>query len=362
MNKFAFMIHPLQLSDFTRKFKWMGKIPDFILEKLTKKIPSFKVSTITGIKSSQGKEIEGIFVACPLSSKQILELPLDLVLNKIIAAGRKAEELGAQILGLGSFTSVVGDKGETVANKLDIPVTTGNSYTVATAIQGTKIAATKMGLDINREKITVVGATGSIGRAVCLIMGKEIRNLQLVSRTEQKLRDLKNELKIKYPSLKVSYTTNVNEAVTQSRIIISASGAVETLIDPYDLLAGAVVCDVARPRDVANKVGKARNDVLVIEGGIVEVPGPVNFNFNFGCPPGTSYACMAETMLLSLENIFENYSLGSKIKPDQVWETQQFAEKHGFKLAGLRSFGSLMTEQEISQVRKNAQNKISASG
>ena len=39
-----------------------------------------------------------------------------------------------------------------------------------------------------------------------------------------------------------------------------------------------------QPRDISTKVAETRDDVLVIEGGIVEVPGDVNFNFDFGFP------------------------------------------------------------------------------
>ena len=42
-----------------------------------------------------------------------------------------------------------------------------------------------------------------------------------------------------------------------------------------------LVCDVARPRDVSWRVHQERDDVLVIEGGMVEVPGPVDFGFQF---------------------------------------------------------------------------------
>ena len=55
----------------------------------------------------------------------MLELPVQTVYKKLIQTGRLAEKLGAQILGLGAFTSVVGDAGLTVARELEIPVTTG---------------------------------------------------------------------------------------------------------------------------------------------------------------------------------------------------------------------------------------------
>ncbi len=42
-----------------------------------------------------------------------------------------------------------------------------------------------------------------------------------------------------------------------------------------------VVCNGTRPRDVFAMVAAVRNDILVIDGGMVDVPGPVNFHFNF---------------------------------------------------------------------------------
>ncbi|MEJ6952504.1 polysaccharide biosynthesis protein [Natronospora cellulosivora (SeqCode)] len=361
MNKFAFIIHPLELEDFHRKFSWAEKVPDSILERFTRILPPVKASHITGIKSICGKEIEGFFVGVTLTSKQMLSLPEDKVIRKIIKAGKLAEEMGAEIIGLGAFTSVVGDKGYTIAKELDIPVTTGNSYTVATAIEGTKLAANKMACDLKKSTLTVIGATGSIGRAVSLMMSNDVSKIILFARNERKLRELSSEIHDIAPCLDIVITRDIIEAVKESEIIVSASSAAETLFDPSLLLPGAIVCDVARPRDVALQVGRLREDVLVIEGGIVKVPGSVNFNFNFGYPPGTAYACMAETMMLALEGKFEDYSLGSIIEIEKVYDTIRMARKNGFRLAGLRSFERELTDEQINRIRKNAENKILAS-
>ena len=355
MDKFAFVIHPLELSDFTRKFPWMKVLPKWVLGELAKNIPPFRVSHITGIKSRIGTEVEGYFICCPLSSQQMISIPQDIVLEKIIKAGKKAEELGVGIIGLGSFTSVVADKGITVAEELDIAVTTGNSYTVATAIEGTRLAAQKMNINLN--DITIVGATGSIGRAVSFILAEGGCNLQLVSRNQNKLYKLKQEILKKYPGTNISYTGDVKRAVSTAKIIISASGAVNSLIEPADLAVGSVVCDVARPRDVADRVGKTRDDVLVIEGGVVKVPGNVNFNFDFGYPPRTAYACMAETMFLTLEKKFINYSLGPELDLMRVKESLVLAKKHGFELSGLRSFEKPLSGDKIKKIRENALKK-----
>jgi fatty aldehyde-generating acyl-ACP reductase len=117
-----------------------------------------------------------------------------------------------------------------------------------------------------------------------------------------------------------------------------------------------VVCDVARPRDVSAMVSAARDDILVIDGGMVDVPGPVNFHFNFGFPPGKAYACMAETIALALEGRFEDYTLGKHLTRERVEEISAMAKKHGFRLSGFRSFEREVTQQHIETVRRNAKN------
>ncbi len=60
---------------------------------------------------------------------------------------------------------------------------------------------------------------------------------------------------------------------------------------------------------------------------MVDVPGPVDFHFNFGFPPGKAYACMAETMALALEGRFEDYTLGKHITRARVDEISAIAKK-----------------------------------
>jgi len=117
---------------------------------------------------------------------------------------------------------------------------------------------------------------------------------------------------------------------------------------------GSVVCDVARPRDVSAMVAATRDDILVIDGGMVDVPGPVDFHFNFGFPLGKAYACMAETIALALEGKFEDYTLGKHLTRQRAAEIAMIAEKHGFRLSGFRSFEREVTEQQIETVRRNA--------
>jgi len=351
VENFAFVLHPLAAMDFARKYSIAKKISPSILEGILKYIPPIKVSHISGIASPYNKA-EGWFVACPLTSKQIVTLPENYVINKIIKTGRLAENLGAKILGLGAFTSVVGDAGITIAKNLRIPVTTGNSYTVATAIAGTKKAANIMGLEMKKANVVILGATGSIGAACAQILASEVNFLTLVARDECKLEKVAKKIYADF-GLSVRITNQSKAALRSADIVIAVTSALDSIIEAQDLKAGAIVCDVARPRNVSRKVAELRDDILVIEGGVVEVPGDVDFGFSFGFPERMAYACMAETMILALEGRYESFTLGRDLTVKQIEVIGKLADKHGFRLAGLRSFERAITEEEINQIKSN---------
>jgi len=80
-------------------------------------------------------------------------------------------------------------------------------------------------------------------------------------------------------------------------------------------------------------------DVLVIDGGVIEVSGLPSLGWNFGFDKGLAYACMSETMMLALEKHYVHTSLGSSgISLDTILMTRELAQKHGFKLASFKSF------------------------
>jgi len=355
VDTFAFIIHPIDPKrDVSRKFPFLGRVlSERQIDFFSTFFPPVYISEIEGITSeATGKQIKGWFIACPFTPRRMLELPEHTVYRKIIQTGRMAERLGAKILGLGAFTSVVGDAGVTIANSLDVPVTTGDSYTVALAVQAIRDAAKLMDIDIADASMAVVGATGAIGRVCAELLAAEAARLFLVAQDEKRLEELRDRLKVRTRAELV--TSTKMDVLSQSQLILTVTSAVHDVIKPEHLLPGSVICDVARPRDVSAMVAAVRDDILVIDGGMVDIPGPVNFHFNFGFPEGKAYACMAETMALALEGRFEDYTVGKEIKLERVQEITAIAEKHGFRLSGFRSFEKEVTQEKIEIIRKNA--------
>lgn len=192
-------------------------------------------------------------------------------------------------------------------------------------------------------------------------VGKEVKHITLVARHMGPLEELAQEL-IEQNHCEVAVSQDIRTSLQEADIVITVTSALDFLIEPGDLKPGAVVCDVARPRNVSRDVSLKRNDVLVIEGGVINVPGDVDFHFNFGFPPHTSYACMAETMILALDGRYENFSLGRSLDINKINLISQLADKHNFKMAGFRNFERAVSTQHIEEVKHNAQHALAVHG
>jgi predicted amino acid dehydrogenase len=349
LYRFGFIIHPLYPKQLSKRYPIARYLPDPAIEFFTaRKRPVVMPGKITGIRSKTGAETEGWFIGCPLTPDQMLQkLPLERVYARLVQCAELAAEQGAHLIGLGAFTSIVGDGGRTIRQRSKIGVTTGNSYTVATAIEGTLRAAQLLDIDIPNATLAVVGATGSIGKTCAAMLSREFGRTILIGRDREKTELVAADI----PNAEVStYVGSIREA----DVVISVSSSSKELIMPDHLRAGSVVCDVARPRDVSARVTQERPDVLVIEGGVVKVPGNVEFNFDFGFPSQTAYACMSETILLALEGnpaLFD-FTLGKDVTIEQVQLITALAAKHGFELAGFRSFERAVDPEAIKRAKR----------
>jgi len=355
VDTFAFIIHPIDPKrDVSRKFPFLGRVlNEKQIDFFSTFFPPIYISEIEGIRSeATGKEIKGWFIACPYTPRRMMELPEKVVYRKVIQTGRLAEKLGAQMLGLGAFTSVIGDAGITIAKALDVPVTTGDSYTVTVAVDSIREAARVMDIPLQNATAAVVGATGTIGQVCAELLAGDVERLYLIGRRQEALEALRDRLDVQ-AGAELIVSTRM-DVLANAQLILTVTSAIHDVIKPEHLQPGSVICDVARPRDVSAMVAAARDDILVIDGGMVDVPGSVDFHFNFGFPPGKAYACMAETIALTLEGRFQDYTLGKHLTRERVDEIGTMAKKHGFRLSGFRSFEREVTPDHIEEVRRNA--------
>lgn len=354
--RFAFVIHPLSVEHIFNHplLKYLRFLPKRLIERLIANLRPLYLSRITGIRSpATGKEVEGYLISLGATPRELMRRKPGFTYRRLIVASRMAQQRGAEIMGLGAFTKVVGDAGMTVAYKSDIAITSGNSLTVVATLEAAKQAVIQMGAsDLTKGRAVVIGATGSIGAVCSRLIAQAIGDVVLVAPRPEKLIPLKKTIEAETPGARVVIATNAGPHLAEADLVITTTTAIgQKVIDVLKLKPGCVVCDVARPPDVIEEDAQLRPDVLVIESGEVLLPGEPNFGFDIGLPPGVAYACLAETAVLAMEGRFENFTLGRNIEMEKAKEMYRLFQKHGLQLEGLRSFGRYVTGEEVAHKR-----------
>lgn len=352
---FAFVIHPITPSDiFHASFMHFARyLPQRLVEWASAFAPPIYLSRMRGIRSlATGKEIEGVLLTLGSTPREIMRRPPEFTYRRLIQAARISERLGVKIMGLGAFTSVVGDGGVTVAQHSRIGITTGNALTVAVTLELMQDAVQAMGGKLEQSRVVIVGATGSIGAACARMLASTAHDVVLVAPRPERLLALQQQIGQETASARVAVATRADAYLDTADVILLATSAFNgQVIDLRRLQPGAVVCDVSRPANVSRSEAAQRADVLFIETGTMHLPGQLDVGFNINLPPGSAYACLAETALLALEGRFEDYTLGRVIEPERVQEMHRLMHKHGLRTAGLRSFGRPLTEADIAEKR-----------
>jgi len=391
-GRFAFLVHPLSVRNYAEYDQSLAVFTEEQLCDLTSRwsdmLEPYVIAT-SRIVSNTGKIAYGDFIVVPYTAKELQQMPKETAEKKIIAAIELAQSRGARIVGLGAYTSVVTAGGRSLLRSVSVPITTGNSYTVLSGVEALLIAGSKLGIDMHQATAAVVGAGGAIGKASALLLSEHVSRLILIGNPDRpeksyaRMRRIIAEMyryiarlgqqgkkftegsfgayvssltNLPHPEAgleawmevvqrenelgrcPVMVTVDLRRYLPEADLILSATSSTEALITADILSPGAIICDMSRPGNVAKDVLERREDVLVIDGGVIELPGRPDLGWNFGFDQGLAYACMSETIMLALEHLYENASIGADLNIDFMNELKVYAQNHGFKLAGFRSF------------------------
>jgi predicted amino acid dehydrogenase len=363
-SRFSFVIHPLS-TEYFKNVQPLGQISAIpgmgrVVEKSVAYIPPFVYSHVTGIVSETGDEAEGWLISVGGTPKEMLAHPPEFTYSRLLEAAELSRRLGAQIMGLGAFTKVVGDAGVTVAKKAPLPVTTGNSYSASGALWAAHEAVRRLGIvepdddGLLHGKAMVVGASGAIGSVCARLLALAADEVWLVSPETAKLLQIKQEIEREDPRAVVHVATNPSAALSDMDMIVTATSAAgQKVLDIMSVKPGCVITDVARPLDMSPDDIAKRPDVLVIESGEVELPGQVRMK-DIGLPDGVVFACLAETIVLALDGRYENFTVGRSISWPKVKEIYQLGLKHGMKLATISGVNGPYTDEDFERVRTAA--------
>jgi predicted amino acid dehydrogenase len=361
IRRFAFVVHPLSQDFIKMGFSVPKATPKFVMDKvesLAAHLPPMVYCKMENIVSPTGAETEGWLITIGGTPKEMLAHPPEFTYRRLLAAADMAKEMGAQIIGLGAFTKVVGDAGVTVAKRAPLPVTTGNSYSASGALWAANDAMRRMSLvpvpakgERVKARTMVIGASGSIGSVSARLMAMAFEEVVIAGRNMAKLEQLKASILEDTPDANVVCSTDYDSLLGEMDMIVtSTSGAGKKILDIMKVKPGCVITDVARPLDLPPEEVAKRPDVLVIESGEIELPTQVKGLKSIGLPKNVVYACLAETIVLALEGRFEVFTIGRDTEWEKVKEIYKMGLKHGMKLAAISGVDGVYTDEHIANV------------
>jgi len=342
----AFLIHPLTLEDLWQspRFRWLrplvrlGLLKQEWVERLAERFRPMKVGEVRGVRTADGREVLCHLLSAPLLPHQIKAKP-ELAVRRAIQGARLAQELGATVVGLGAFWSVVGEKGKRVQEAVPgIEVTNGGAYTAGTvraAIPRILAHFAQGGKDLKGTTAAVVGANGvvafGIARQIAPLVGRLLLVGRDLKRLEKAAESLRRNLERKGEAPEIVATTEI-AAIREADLVFTATSDPAPVIYPEHVKPGAWIYDEGVPPDVHPSVREVPG-VRVIPGGVVRLPGEARatLDLHFGAPDQVP-ACLAETMILAAAEAFDRKSLGGEVKAENIQFFVERAEDLGFRV------------------------------
>lgn len=258
----------------------------------------------------------------------------------IVARDLGDETIPTSIVGLGAYTSIVTDQG-TALNDYEIPITTGNAYTVGLLIQGVEAAAYAKRLDLASAAAAVIGAAGNIGSALATILATRCARLVLVGRRGSSSRlDSTSNACVEAAQqagrpLDVRQATSL-EAIKDCDIVVIATNSSDArLISPSHVGPHCIVASASVPSNLSAQFANVSTDSVVFDGGYARLPSGNEICF-LGMPRnGLAYGCLSETLLIALDGDTQSFAKG-KLSREQIQRTLLLAKRYGFDLGEFR--------------------------
>jgi acyl-phosphate glycerol 3-phosphate acyltransferase len=335
----AFLIHPLTPEDWwqTRRFSWAvglyraGILPLGVLRCLMKRVRPGKMDTLHGVRVRDGRRVQVHLLCVPWLPDMIKANP-ELATVRAIQAAEMARGLGARCLGLGAYWSVVGNKGLDVQKAAHLPITNGGAYTAGTVKQAVPQVFAKLrarGIDPSTTTAVVVGANGVVGFGICRQLCGLVHRLVMVGTDRARLE--RSAALLRRRATAEIVTSTALDDCRNAAIIFTATSNVEPVLFPEHVAEGTILLDLGRPADVHPDVARLPG-VAVIPGGVVRPPGELRQRLDVHFPPGCIPACMAETLLMALDECYERASLGEGTLAENIDYFVERAVYHGFEV------------------------------
>lgn len=281
MNTFAFLACPRDLTqDFSRfsPLPALKRLPEVAYEYALRRTASGPV--VIGQLSSAQHPLKGHVISVPLTAHQLKTLPTQMVQERVREAIMVAQDLGAQVMGLGTLTAERPDLARDFTRHQNISLAGGAAFRAASVV-----------LEIERlikhlpKKPTIT------------LMGSDEHLLQTLAPVLQKLQ-----------GIHVLNTATIPEParLREADLLVLLGDLPEFQIRSEHLRYNAIVLNASRGKVLDHRVLRDRSDVILTDSSVFNPAIRIQ-----GGPGHTHTLCpsLTETMLLALEGHKGHFAL-----------------------------------------------------
>ena len=364
--KVAIILHPLNIELFLYNFHFFYRPISYLVKPFERFFSPYLIKkfyplcsphvfmNLKEIDLGEDRRINLIGVMCPLFPDQLILNPKQAI-DKIIYSAQLAKRMGAQIVALAGFTSIVSNGGIDILGQVNLAITSGNSLTAALGIEGIERAVKLCNKKMENCTMAIIGATGDIGSICAKIFARKLKKIILCARKKETINDLAAKLKETH-KIEIEIECSAKVASQKSDIILTATSSLGNLIELSELKTGAIVCDLAMPPNILRSSIQERKDVFVFDGGRAKIKfydKIKNKQWTSLFPQNVIYGCFAEAIALALENKFESYSVGKgNITEEKVNNIRMIGKKNGIELSEFYFGNKKYSEHEFEDLRQ----------
>ena len=303
------------------------------------------------VRSATGQVVNGVYIETFIDPDKLTPEFTRTNINKVMKAASHAKKMGAKIITLGGFTSLMLEGNVDELSGTENKFTTGNTLTAAFIVKGIEKAAADQGANLKQATVLIIGATGDIGIACINYFKHKIKKFLLCARNNSRLEKL--SLNLLKENIDVTFSVCLHELVEDADIIIcvASSGGIKLSNCKKD----AIICDAGYPKNLENTIEEDAG-VHLFHGGMGQVINGYNFIPDYSndiyryAAPYVIHGCILEAMVLAFENKFETYSAGKgNITPESIDEIYGLSVKHGIHLAPFYNAKGLWHEAPINK-------------
>ena len=132
-------------------------LPPTMKKKILLKMSSFKWFCVNNMVSLENDEIDFVGLMLPVLPEQFFIFSREKIHERILELLFRAKKIGANLVTLGAFTSVMTDQGSSMTEHAPVCITSGNTYTAALCLESIYEVCKELEIVLGKTKVTIIG-------------------------------------------------------------------------------------------------------------------------------------------------------------------------------------------------------------